>query len=333
MTPQQLELLVIQSVDRARRGLHSEDDRVELKREWPGAKSARQLAGAANSARGAELVYIIGVDESTGEICPPETTDVAAWWAQIESKFDQVAPRLTRHMHIAIDSDAHVAALEFDTSRSPYVVKVENGGATEREVPLRTATRTRSANRDELLRLLSPELSVPQLTVIEAWADAQWNRQRGLSLNPPEDTHVTGTLIFYVEPSSEARISLPAHQMVAEIELGHKTWLTHLDIHFHADDVAPLYGAHPTQHAIGVTSAGTFSLTFEHVVDTDLRTIASLSGPLTIRVRLGVSGASRPSQAEVKLAPQAVNEVGTQHSAKIGSWTYWVPREKDSRHQ
>ena len=66
MTPQQLEALVLTAIDCVRSGGQIEDDRIEVKRDWPGISKARQLAGAANRARGDALIYLIGLDEKTG---------------------------------------------------------------------------------------------------------------------------------------------------------------------------------------------------------------------------------------------------------------------------
>lgn len=92
MTPQQLELLVLQSVQRVRSGQQSEDDRIEIKREWPAPEKARQLAGAANKLRGHELIYIIGLDEKTGRVHPTGSTQVADWWPQMTARFE--SPRV-----------------------------------------------------------------------------------------------------------------------------------------------------------------------------------------------------------------------------------------------
>ncbi len=167
MNPSQLEALVIQAVNRLRAGDNTEDDRVEFKRSWPDTAKARQLAGAANRAAGNDLVYIIGIDERSGDIHPTGEVDPAKWWAEMERAFDQTSPELVRHLNVHISEKDKVVALLFQTDRSPYVVKVQNGGATEREVPIRVGTRTRSAHRHELLRMLYPAISVPRLTGLD----------------------------------------------------------------------------------------------------------------------------------------------------------------------
>ena len=58
------------------------------------------------------------------------------------------------------------AALYFETDRAPFVVKNQEGGTIQREVPWREATGVKSATRSQLLRLLSPLQRLPSLEVI-----------------------------------------------------------------------------------------------------------------------------------------------------------------------
>lgn len=156
----------MQAVDAVKAGASPEDDRIEFKREWPSPEKARQLAAAANQAHGDHVIYVIGIDESDGTVHPVTGTDPATWWAQFEARFDEVAPDLVRHINVNVSSEERVVALLFRTDRAPYVVKVTNAGAVEREVPIRSGTRTRSAKRHELMRLLLPSLSVPRLSTV-----------------------------------------------------------------------------------------------------------------------------------------------------------------------
>jgi hypothetical protein len=167
----QLEALVLQAVERVQGRGAVEDDRVEFKREWPGPEKVRQLAAAANRAGGDWLIYVIGVDEADGSIHPSGGVDPATWWPQFEASFDEVSPELVRHLNVRVSETDSVVALLFRTDRTPYVVKVVNGGATEREVPIRVGTRTRSAHRHELLRLLLPAASVPVIGSLGAYLE------------------------------------------------------------------------------------------------------------------------------------------------------------------
>jgi len=168
MRSAQLEALVLSTIDAVRSG-HHEDDRFEFKRDWPGDDKARQLAGSANRSRGEVLIYVIGLDERTGEVYPPSPTDPADWFAQLEAKFDGPAPELRHHLRVEVSETESVVALEFATSAAPYVVHAsKNGGSPELEVPIRSGTRTRSAHRSELLRMLYPTIRLPRTEVLNA---------------------------------------------------------------------------------------------------------------------------------------------------------------------
>lgn len=171
----------MQAIDAVRAGTNPEDDRIEFKREWPGPEKARQLAATANQARGDHIIYVMGIDDKTGAVHPLDSTDPADWWAQIESRFDEVAPDLERHLGVQISGEERVVALLFRTDRAPYVVKVGKDGGGELEVPIRAGTRTRSAKRHELIRMLYPAITVPQLTPLSAQ----------LTLTPPQPSAIS----------------------------------------------------------------------------------------------------------------------------------------------
>jgi hypothetical protein len=206
---QQLEALVLSAVDRIRSGRKTEDSLIECKREWPEASKARQLAGHANSARGEEIVWIIGVDENTGEITSPAMQDLATWWPQIASRFDdQVTPELFA-LNVQVDEHASVTALNFTTDRAPYVVKTGSGDdRVEREVPFRDGTRTRSAYRHELLRLLYPAAVPPPANVLYATLN-------GFSHPSSTSFHLNAAIFF--EQHVDQTVMLPYHWMECQI--------------------------------------------------------------------------------------------------------------------
>jgi hypothetical protein len=214
----QLEALVLEAVGRAQSKAAIEDDRIEFKRDWPGPNKARQLAAAANRAGGDWLIYVIGVDEADGSIHSASTLDPAMWWAKMESSFDEVAPELVRHLNVQVTDTDSVVGLLFRTDRTPYVVKVANGGATEREVPIRVGTRTRSAHRHELLRLLLPSASVPRLASLGAYLTAGSPDYIG---GDSETTiHVQLRFQIYFEHLTGQRTFLPLHLARADLTGG-----------------------------------------------------------------------------------------------------------------
>jgi len=65
-----LEERVLSIVELVLNGRTVEDDRVELKAEWPEDhyKAARHIAGLANASRGEDVLWIVGLDETTGVV-------------------------------------------------------------------------------------------------------------------------------------------------------------------------------------------------------------------------------------------------------------------------
>lgn len=148
-----------------------EDARVELKAEWtPPDKAARQIAGHANAARGTSMLWLVGVDEKVG-VVGAQVNELANWFPKVESRFDGLAPE---HVDLNIPVDEKiVVALYFETKRAPFVVKnaafgQKGGGPVELEVPWRDGTSVRSARRSEMVRMLSPLASSPEIEVLAA---------------------------------------------------------------------------------------------------------------------------------------------------------------------
>jgi hypothetical protein len=158
-------------VERVKSSQPIEDARVELKAQWPAAeKAARRIAGHANAARGGPILWLIGVDETTG-VVGAQVNELATWFPQVESRFDGLAPE---HVDVNVPVDGQtVVALYFETERAPFVVKnaafgQKGGGPVELEVPWRDGTSVRSARRSEMVRMLSPLASNPEIEVLVA---------------------------------------------------------------------------------------------------------------------------------------------------------------------
>jgi hypothetical protein len=163
MNKQRLEARVIHLVDMVVSGRKVEDDRVEMKSDWPAdhRRAARQIAGLANVAGGEQILWIIGIDEDAHSLATPSDIEPAAWWGSVSRWFAEVAPEIalltvpTRH--------GTVVVLEFETRRAPYLVTTTGAGGVDREIPWRVANSTRSAHRSEILRSLVGEARAPQL--------------------------------------------------------------------------------------------------------------------------------------------------------------------------
>jgi hypothetical protein len=208
MTPNEIERWALRVVEQLRSGQPNEDVRVELKAKWPADayKAARQIAAHANPAGGEPILWVIGVDQK-GIVVGVDHNELASWYKQVESQFDELAPGVT-DVNVPIEGKTIVALL-FDTERRPFVTRSLNSGSVTYEVPWRGATSTRSAKRAELMRLLD---SVPRLPKWEA-INGTLNEER---IDRPR---VLGNkrrwmlnLKLYVEPDGKARISVPFHR-------------------------------------------------------------------------------------------------------------------------
>jgi hypothetical protein len=150
-------------------GSSVEDSRVELKSEWPKPEqAARQIAAHANAARGAPILWLIGVDEKKGTI-GVKHDELANWFPSVVSFFEGITPEFL-DVNI-IDTDLTITALLFYTERAPFLVKnpsfgIKSGGPVELEVPWREGRRTRTARRADLIRLLEPLIRMPKIELL-----------------------------------------------------------------------------------------------------------------------------------------------------------------------
>lgn len=217
-----LETRVITAVDQIRAGKSVEHDFIECKRDWPKENKARQLAASLNRAGGDPVIYIIGIDEKTGEVFDVLGTEVSDWWGQITPKFDQTPPEMVRHIPVPVgDEGAQVMAVAFASDRAPYVVKTGVANPSL-EVPMREGTSTRTARRDELLRLLIPTATVPQAVILDAELYVEYYPEVPERVHPvngntmgaqKEDVHSFGSLRAYIEHNGKDPVTFPAHGM------------------------------------------------------------------------------------------------------------------------
>jgi hypothetical protein len=214
----EVETWTLRIVDQLRAGSPVEDSRVELKREWPKpAKVARQVAGHANAARGEDILWLIGVDEKAREVVGAEANGFAEWWNQVQSEFNELAPRLMELL-VPVGGVA-VYALLFETDRAPFVVKNPDGGPIGHEVPWREGTSVRSARRADLLRLLAPLQDQPHIEVLDLALCS------GVSpAQPAPWWKIDGHL--YVTPARPGvQLVFPHHRLAAEVEFSNRARL------------------------------------------------------------------------------------------------------------
>jgi len=217
-SPEQVEAWVLSVVDRVREKQRIEDDRVELKADWPEvAKAARRVAGHANTSGGDSVLWIIGLHEERG-VVPFAGTDPAMWVQQLYAHFDGLGPYVET---LSVPtSDGVVYALLFDTARRPFVVKNSahgnpGAGPVSLEVPWREGTAVRSARREDLIRLLVPALQLPTFEVLEMYASASPVAPSGK--HPSRRLGWFVSVGLYVTPRTSDMVVLPVHRVSLEL--------------------------------------------------------------------------------------------------------------------
>lgn len=211
-----IELWVHRVAQQVERNQHTEDSFVELKAQWPSdADAARQIAAHANAARGEPILWIIGIDEENGPR-GADPVEFSNWFAAVKKHFESVYPEPC-DVNVTL-GDKVVVAVLFATDQAPYVVRNKaygKCGSVEWEVPWREARSTRSARREDLLRLLAPLVNVPEfellnasLVVREEWTETMQRRLRCC---------FDGSL--YIVPKAGAAVVYPFHRCSASVKL------------------------------------------------------------------------------------------------------------------
>lgn len=228
----------------------NEDSRVELKTDWPDPyKAARRIAGHANASRGEPILWLIGVDEKTG-VKGASLIDLASWFAQVESKFDELAPSLTP-VNVPT-SGTTVVALLFETERAPFVVKTE--GTDKLEVPWRGSTSIRSARREELLRVLSPLQKLPSIEVVACSLSASSGKSQG----GQEYIRWRAKLALFLTQPSNQELVIPKHRCsLSYIIPDYETWESFRNIDFYAVGANNI---HATENFLSIRGSGVFEV-------------------------------------------------------------------------
>ena len=218
MRPHEIEVWALNIIDRVEAKHPIEDFRVELKADWiEPEKAARRIAGHANAARGAPILWLIGVDEERG-VVGAEHEELANWYPRVKTQFDGLAPVLT-DLNIPTHNGKTAVALLFETDRAPFVVKnvaygSREGGPVRFEVPWRENTSIRTASRSDLLRLLAPLQALPGFEILEGLLTATFEKRRSVS-----ELHWVVELKLYVEPMSDDRVVIPFHKCHGSLEI------------------------------------------------------------------------------------------------------------------
>lgn len=318
MTPAQLEIWAQQIVERVLGGARVEDSRVELKSDWPTDhhRAARQIAGLLNASRGAGCLWLAGLDEQAKCLTTLSAIEPAAWWDQVASHFEALAPEPLL-ITVPTEQGLVVAAL-FDNPRPPYVVKNPSGGAPEFEVPWRSATRLRAANRAELLRLLVPTTRLPAIELLEASFSVI------LRVDSRGSAHLR--VEFYIVPPTIERIVIPFHtaqavlyESVPESPILRISPLP-LEVEYRWDRSASGDSRRQvdsrtvdfTDNELVVDGPGAFRV--DHHFRADPTAFSAVSGTLRVAVSLKPAGSEDECQLTFSLTP-------SQHGPEALMWT------------
>ena len=213
-----IEVWALKVLDALARGAPVEDSRVELKKEWPqdASRAARQLAALANAARLEPVLWLVGVDEKGGVAGAPYT-ELSNWFSSVAAHFDSVVPDM-RSLNV-IWKDQSVAALCFDTTRAPYLVRngafgKVSGDGVSWEIPWREAGSTRTARRNEILLMLSAAQRLPKIDLLSCEMLLVKEAKDG-----KEEQSLTITGELYFVPKDETLLVFPFHKTLVDVEL------------------------------------------------------------------------------------------------------------------
>ncbi len=310
MRIQQVEEKVLRAIDSILSGASVEDSRIECKRNWPTIDKVRQLAAHANSAQGEPIIWIIGVDKKGRKVTGFDASvDASDWWPQFEKKFDQsVAPDLLHSVAVTPEDHPQVMALAFDTSRAPYVINLDPGGKTQKEVPIRKSTGTRSASRNDLLRILVPLIRLPEVSIIGAELNPNYNRVANESTGRME---FALSLKLFFTYSGDTPVFLPQHRMRASLamEFDNRRPLTLSccpDVYVSRDaPTPPRFGVHRRRDGFGITGSGQQHLQCGFSSTVDLRSELDFCHSLNVDIKFPIAGEDRYLEDSVELEPSS----------------------------
>jgi hypothetical protein len=227
MDSRQFEARVLECLERAVRHEQVEDAHVELKGTWTdAAKSARILAAHANAAGGSPVLWIVGVDGTTGTVVGAPKDEVSTWLRQIQAEFVDLSPDLVEHLVVPNPHGPAVVGMLFDTSRAPYGVRnpkypAAGHSRAEVEFPWRDGAGTRSARRSELIRILSGNRLPPEVEEMDAWLGVELSTL-SMEEGPLEVVTWDVTASAYYTPRDDRPVTIPFHRcrVRAEFEGG-----------------------------------------------------------------------------------------------------------------
>lgn len=210
MTRLEIEGWTLRTIEGIAAGAPHEDSRIECKSEWLDntKKAARQLGAHANAAGGEPILWIIGLDRTRG-VLGANDKELSNWWSSVQSEFNQLAPTLSADLIVPV-GNRFVVALLFQTDRAPFVVNAQEGFL---EVPWREGTRTNSARRSDLVRLLAPAVKLPDFEIMGA--ALRMTDQRADNVMR---FRLDASLYIYIVPRTEVRVVFPFHRTHCSVQ-------------------------------------------------------------------------------------------------------------------
>jgi len=275
MQSHQIEEWVLRVIDAVKNGHRVEDCRVELKRAWiEPKKAAARLAAHANAMGGDSILWVFGVDEHG--LTGIDGDDLAEWWPQVTKCFDGIPPAI-RDIRMMVDQFP-IVAMVIETERLPFVIKSSEGGVPERWVPWREGTRTRSATRDELVRLLSPLAVMPEFEVLSVKLTSRFPKTGAEEKESEQEQKLDLHGRIYVTPLNRDRLVFPFHKVSATIRDSDRRHI----FTFPTVDLTLPVTASIAAHGFGEMSATLHASSSELVVEGP--------GLFETRARVGISG-------------------------------------------
>ena len=316
-----LEYSALEYIDALRNGrpLPASTDLIAHFPTWPGLprRAARILAAYANTARGQEVLWLIGVrDNAVGKLTLPgaDSARFDEWLHGLAPYFDGLVPVVRA---FTLDTGAagvqpgrQPIALQIDSARAPFVVRAQPASANL-EVPWwdRQARQVRSAGRHELVRGLVPMQGVPQFKEVEAEFTFYKHFHGTGATKPVHRWTLDGSL--YVIPQPGSHLVIPLHRCHAGIAVPDSGFRAAAnDLTLTADRQSP--AVRVTESAALVDGPGRM---FVYCSGTMATADAPLTHPLTLTFDLLPAGAERAAVVSVPLRPTPVTE-----SNQAGRW-------------
>ena len=220
MDKTQLEFQAVSCISKLAAGEPIDDQLLSLFRALPAHKNAaRHLAAYANPARGRPLLWLIGVDPR-GKVSGVQERDWESWVSGVREFFEGIPPAI--HALDVRVQGKKILALGIETDRAPFVVYkqlAKNGSQRQSchtEVLWQEAGDIRTAQRVDLIKLISPLKELPMLEILEAelsfWENINWMLNRQAAYNWSLDA------TLYIVPKNENRLILPFRRCATLVE-------------------------------------------------------------------------------------------------------------------